>query len=245
MRKILRSGWMILALVVVSACSMTPEQEARQIEKGIMEDPTTRAVWVTIKENHPAEFSEFVERIRAIPDAKLADEAFMTRLGGQWMIDLQNANIPFAVKAPQAELIALTKADLDLYETLRRTSVSACAGLATNGTFEDGNARGATKRVVSQRNVAFFAAVAAGREDPQDYTAPSDDDFALLGESMIGYGVSDRAMAALGDLAALMSLSHAEQCEIGVAVSKAVMDMDEDKAAQMSSYLMAASQTAP
>ncbi len=239
--------WLILAAtVMLAACSLTPEQKEREIERGILSDPATRPMWESIKEHYPAEFAGLLKKISTIPDSKLTDQAFMAKVGARFVIDLQNSSIPFAARAPAQEMLALTQADLELYETLRERSLVECALLSTSGSFE-GNSETdrATKSLMSDRNVAFFDAVAAGRENPQAYGTPSDSDFASLGQAMVELGINDRSMAALGDMATLMALSHAEQCDIGVAVNQAVLTLPEDKAAEMAAFLLSASQEAP
>ncbi len=246
MKSISQLFLMFFAIGVLSACSLTPEQKEREIERGIMSDVSTRPMWQSIKEHHPEEFAGLLKKISSLPDAKLTDNAFMAKVGATWVIDLQTRNIPFAVQAPSEEILALTQADLNLFETLKAQSLNECAVLSTSGSFVGGEDTDQTaKQSMSNRNVAFFEAVAAGRENPQTYDTPTDADFADLGQAMIDIGVNDRSMAALGDMATLMALSDAEQCDIGVAVNQAVLSFPEDQGAEMASFLLAASVETP
>ncbi|MEL6530629.1 MAG: hypothetical protein AAFQ27_11755, partial [Pseudomonadota bacterium] len=238
--------WMIVATAALSACSLTPEQKEREVERGILSDPATRPMWESIKQHHPEEFDGLLKKIASLPDSKLTDSAFMAQVGAKWVIDLQTENVPFAAQAPAANVLALTSADLELYQSLRERSVAECAVLSTSGSFQgDTETDRMTKSLMSKRNVAFFDAVAAGRKDPQGYETPSDADFGDLGSAMVDIGINDRSMAALGDMAALMSLSDEEQCDIGVAVNQAVLTFPEDKGAEMAAFLLAASVDAP
>ena len=129
MKSIAQLCLMLAATIMLAACSMTPEQKEREIERGILSDPATRPMWESIKQHYPVEFAGLLKKISSIPDAKLTDEAFMAKVGARFVIDLQTSSVPFAAKAPAEEILALTRADLELFESLRERSLVECAQL--------------------------------------------------------------------------------------------------------------------
>jgi hypothetical protein len=225
----------------LAACMPTPEEQAQQIEKMLLEDPTGGPVFQAVKRHFPEDFGYLVEDIREVPMHLRRDEAYMLNLTARWLVELQNDNIPFVIAAPPKEMNALARADLALMDELRVLSPLQCKALVVGQTVSlMGRARSAMPRMVA-RNIAFFEASAAGRDNPQMIVEPPQRDFDLVTREIRAYGISERVMSALGDPAALQALDPNEACDLGIALTSAVLELPEERAGKMNGYLLGGS----
>ena len=109
-----------LLAAALAGCGVTPEQEARAIEEGIMENPANREMWQAIKANYPDDFARLITRLQALPAAQKRNEAAVTAASGRWMIEFQEAITPDALADPRDQLLALGDANLALFKALQR-----------------------------------------------------------------------------------------------------------------------------
>ena len=115
--------------LAVNACSMSPEQEAAAIERGILESPGAEVLWATIKEEYPQDFAELIARVQALDNAERFNEQKTKEVGAQWLQDFFARITPDAVKAPQEELLTWSATEAELYQTLQRNAPAECAAM--------------------------------------------------------------------------------------------------------------------
>ena len=226
------------AAVLLAGCGMTPEEEAKQIEEGLLATPGAEEHWRTIKEEFPDDFAALVAKVQALDDADRGDEAKLIEIGANWMLEFQTRILPDAVKAPPKELLAWSAAEGDLYATLQRGAVEQCAQLTMGQSIRIDQSNAVATAAMARRNLAIIRASAAAMRDPQQYPEPSEAAFTRLGDAIAATGLDPKLQAALASESDMLALSPEQQCKIGVAIYAGLRSLPDDAEPEMAAYMM-------
>ncbi len=226
------------AYALLSACSLTPEQEAAAIEEGILSTPGAEELWATIKTEYPEDLAMLVQQLQEADVAEIGNEELGEQIGAAWLRDFFSRIGPDSVKAPAAELIVWSATEGELYTTLQRSAVNECAAMTMGEWIFVDAANTVATAAIARRNAAMVRASAAGRDNPQIYTEPGEADFNRLGDSIASTGLDPDLQATLGSDAAMAALSPAEQCEIGVAVYSGLSALPDEEEVELAAYML-------
>ncbi len=241
---------LIAATASLTACGMTPDEEAAAIEKSIMETAGADELWAAVKEQYPDDLADLVSRLQAA-NAALGNgtnrgenpnaEELGKEIGAEWLREFFERIGPDAVKAPAAQLIVWSASESALYTALQRSAVSECAAMTMGQWILIDPSDVAATAAISRRNAAMVRASAAGRDNPQSYAQPSEADFEQLGNSIAATGISSDLQASLGSDEAMAALTPAEQCQIGVSVYSGLSALPDDDEPAIAAYMLSPS----
>lgn len=233
-----RAGLIVAACGLLAACGFSPEQDRAAIERDILATPGGQELWRTIREEYPQDFDALVGQIQALDFGERRDAAKVEQIGTKWLQQFFDRITPHAVKAPAEPLIAWSATEAALYSTLQRGAVNDCAAMTMGKWIFIDESNVAATSAIARRNAAMVRASAAGRADPQDYSDPDERAFEQLGDSIAATGIDPQLQAALGSDLAMMALTPAQQCEIGVAVYQGLSDLPDDVEPAMAAYML-------
>ncbi|MEM7780056.1 MAG: hypothetical protein AAF697_06675 [Pseudomonadota bacterium] len=227
------------AAASIAACGLSPEEEAAAIEKGIMQNPESRELWSTIKTEYPQDFDALITQIQALGISGMQDEERVREVSLQWLQNFFAKIGPDTVKAPASDLLAMSAAEAEFFQTMQTAAVEQCAAMAV-GQFvlvDPNNAIAAG--AMTDRNTAMIRAAVAGRANPQTYAQPTDAEWAQYQASIAATGVAPYLQAALDSDEELAALSTDEKCDLGVAVYTGIADLDDEAEPVIAAYMLA------
>lgn len=228
-----------IPLLILTACGTAPDKELAAIERGILETPGAKDLWTTIKAEYPDHFASLVERIRAMDIEASGASAQIEAEGAKWLQGFFAEIAPDAVAAPPDALIGWSAAESALYSALAESSVQQCAAMTMGDWIVVGRDKAQLAAAIADRNTAMVRAASAGRDDPHTYAAPSQSDFAALGEAIAATGLAPELQAALGSDGTMQALDQEDQCAVGTAVYSGLASLPDDAEPRMAAYMLA------
>ncbi|MHA7819309.1 MAG: hypothetical protein ACX930_06660 [Erythrobacter sp.] len=227
------------ACVLLTGCNVSREQEAAQIERDILATPGQQQLWRTIKDEYPQDFDTLIAQLQALDFDERRDEGRIEAVGTDWLLNFLDRIAPSAVIAPPAEILSWSETERDLYAVLQRGAVDECAAMTMGQPITVQRSNAAASAAIARRNLAFVQAAAAGRRDPQDYAEPDEADWARLGDAIAATGLDPELQETLGSEEAMLALTRAQQCEIGVALFQGIADLPDDVEPEMAAFMLA------
>ncbi len=234
----LRTASALTALVLaLSACGATPEQERAELERTLVEESEGAELFAVIQEEYPEDLSVLLDQLQNVDSAD-RNEARGKEIGAAWLQDFMTRIGPDAVKAPADALLVWSATEAELYKTLQRGAQSECATMTMGGwvMVEEGNA--VVQAAIQRRNTAMVRSAAAGRDDPQEYGEPSQEQLDQLGEAIAATGIDPQVQAVIGSLPDMQALPTPEQCQIGVAFYQGITDLPDDVEPTVAAYML-------
>jgi len=221
----------------LAACGTTPEQEREAIERELLSVSEGAELFEVVKEEYPEDIEALVDQVQALSMTERNGQRG-AEVGASWVQEFLTRIAPDAVKSPAAEMLVWSATEAELYQTLQRSAETECASMTLGEwvTIEDDNT--AARAAIQRRNTAMVRAAAAGRDDPQDYSEPSDAQFSQLNDAIAATGLNPDIQAVIGSVPEMQALPVTQQCELGVAFYKAISDLPDDVEPAMAAFML-------
>ena len=226
--------------LLLAGCNMSPEQDAAAIERDILGTPGTFDLWPTIKEEYPEDFAQLIAQIQALDYKDRNNPDVTKQIGGTFLIDLIARIAPDAVRAPAPELLAWSRAESNLYATLKRGAVSECASLTMGKPIFVNQSNAAATSAIARRTVAIIRAAAAAGRDPQTYAEPAEAEWVQLFDAIAATGLPPDLQNALGSETAMQSLTEEQQCDVGAALYAGLSNLPDDVEPHVAAFVLGA-----
>ncbi len=230
------TGLTALALAL-SACGVTPEQERAEIERTLVEDSEGAELFAVIQKEYPDDLNALLDQLQDV-DPTNRNEARGKEIGAAWLQDFMTRIGPDAVKAPADALLVWSATEAELYETLQRGAESECATMTMGGWVMVEGSNTVVQSAIQRRNTAMVKAAAAGRDDPQEYSEPSQDQLDRLSDAIAATGIDPNVQAVIGSIPDMQALPIPEQCQIGVAFYQGITDLPDDIEPTVAAYML-------
>ncbi len=229
-------AWTAAALSL-AACGVPPDDERAAIEREFLNSAESGELFAVIKQEYPDQIDELISQIQAVPAAERSEERGQ-EIGAQWLLAFMEQIGPDAVKAPADTLLVWSATEAELYEALQRSAPEDCAKMTMGGLVMLDDSNNAARAAIERRNAAMVRSAASGRDDPQDYAEPNQDELNRLGDSIAATGIDPELQALFGQVPEMQALPASDQCELGVAFYQGITNLPDDVEPVIAAYML-------
>lgn len=214
----------------LSSGTATPERVGRALDA----EPGLQNMMATFRTLYPAEYQELLRRLSDTVNAQ--GEQAASREAFFYMRRFMTSKANAIVSAPTADMRRLSAALLDLHQTLRRSSVQACAQFVMRGFAPGQQPPREAMEALGRANVAQLQAArnaeAGGRVERPSLTDEDADAWFRRLQTI------DPGSAALIAGNRLEGADHQAQCNAGVAIYQATVDLPPEQSANVTAELI-------
>lgn len=215
-----------------------PENVAEAFDRYVDEDPTMGPFFRVMREEYPTDYVALKERLAAMQQQgttglpmKQATKAFMQNFMRRHAQEL------FA--APDADLLSLRDEHISLVEAIRDESTAMCAHFVVNGIEPTDTPSQDLVARLGRVGVRNIRAMAHGRDNPVARGRPTEADVRRFAGALRRQGIDNRGISLLIDGGDIAALPEAKQCQLGVALYRALADVPPASSVRLTAVILA------
>jgi hypothetical protein len=210
--------------------SATVEQAEAELDR----DPRTRSMAAAFKRHYPDEYNQFLRRIVAAANQR--GQLAARREAFAFMQQFALSKVPHIVNAPETEVNRLGRAIVALSAALKDADVGLCARFQMNGLEAEDQIPESVVPAMMRVNIEQFRAARRGEDGNRVVRGPlseadADAWFARLEaiDARIAEGVANDS---------LVGATPQQQCDAGLAIYQAAMDLPSAQSANVVAELL-------
>lgn len=230
----------ILALWAVGIVNFfTPQDLYARLDAEMAADPASAEMYELLKTEFPEDYDRFRElMVQQYERGTLPVE--QAQAGQEFMQELVQSGFSDMARAPDAELAERFDAAHGVAISLSQFSPSSCAAFVTGGLISSsGPEMVYSKKEIERLVLANLRTLAAGRKTPVERDELKQSDLQTMFEKLVADGLSPREAYAAINGEGMYSFPMHRQCEIGLALYRAVKTMPEDVSMRTISAMLA------